>query len=73
MQLPRTALLVIPLCVTAMLLSGCEQQQPLVYVLEGPQDVTLTASQPAPVISGMITPGQTFLRSGHRIPPIFGG
>ena len=47
MQLRRTALLVIPLCVAAMLISSCEQQQPMVYVLEGPQDVTLTASASA--------------------------
>ena len=38
MQLIRTALLVVPFCVAVMLISGCEQKQPLVYVLEGSQD-----------------------------------
>lgn len=50
MQLIRTALLVVPLCTAAMLVSGCEQQQPLVYVLEGPQEVTLTASASATTV-----------------------
>jgi hypothetical protein len=50
MQLIRTALLLIPLCAAVMLISGCEQKQPMVYVLEGPQDVTLTASASATTV-----------------------
>lgn len=47
MQPIRTALAIIPLCAAVLLVSGCEQQQPMVYVLEGPQEVTLTASASA--------------------------
>lgn len=43
MQLIRTTLRS-SFCAAFMFASGCEQQQPLVYVLEGPQQVTLTAS-----------------------------
>jgi hypothetical protein len=50
MQLIRTALLVVPFSAAAMLVAGCEQKQPLVYVLEGPQDVTLTASASATTV-----------------------
>ncbi|MGH8238151.1 MAG: hypothetical protein ACREXP_14180 [Steroidobacteraceae bacterium] len=32
------------------LLAGCEQQKPMVYVLEGPQDVKLTASASATTV-----------------------
>ena len=41
MQLIRSALSVVLLSSLAV---GCKQQSPMVYVLEGPQDVTLTAS-----------------------------
>jgi len=47
MQLIRTALLVVPFSAAALLIAGCEQKQPMVYVLEGPQEVTLTASASA--------------------------
>lgn len=51
MQLIRTALLVVPFWAAVVLVSGCEQQQPMVYVLEGPQDVTLTASASATTVN----------------------
>lgn len=41
MQLLRSAPFVV---LFSALVSGCEQRQPMVYVLEGPQDVKLTAS-----------------------------
>ena len=41
MQLIRSALSIV---LVAALVAGCKQQSPMVYVLEGPQDVTLTAS-----------------------------
>lgn len=44
MQLIRSALLVV---LVSALAAGCKQQSPMVYVLEGPQDVTLTASASA--------------------------
>jgi hypothetical protein len=50
MQLIRTALLVVPFSAATMLISGCEQKQPMVYVLEGPQEVTLTASASATTV-----------------------
>jgi hypothetical protein len=50
MQLIRTVLRAIPLCTAVMFASGCEQQQPLVYVLEGTQEVTLTASASATTV-----------------------
>ena len=50
MQLIRTALLAVPFSAALMLVSGCEQKQPMVYVLEGPQDVTLTASASATTV-----------------------
>jgi hypothetical protein len=50
MQLIRTALLAVSFSAAVMLLSGCEQKQPMVYVLEGPQDVTLTASASATTV-----------------------
>jgi hypothetical protein len=50
MQLIRTALLVVPFSAAAMLISGCGQKQPMVYVLEGPQEVTLTASASATTV-----------------------
>ena len=50
MQLIRTALLAVPFSAAAMLISGCEQKQPMVYVLEGPQEVTLTASASATTV-----------------------
>jgi len=50
MQLIRTALLVVPFSAAALLIAGCEQKQPMVYVLEGPQEVTLTASASATTV-----------------------
>jgi hypothetical protein len=47
MQLLRNALYVLPLSAALLFASGCEQQQPTVYVLEGPQDITLTSSASA--------------------------
>jgi MYXO-CTERM domain-containing protein len=47
MQLIRTALLLVPFSAAVMLVSGCEQKQPMVYVLEGPQDVTLSVYRDA--------------------------
>jgi hypothetical protein len=47
MQLIRTALFVVPLCAALTFVSGCEQQEPMVYVLEGRQDITLTSSASA--------------------------
>ena len=44
MQLVRSAVSLVLICVVA---AGCEQQSPMVYVLEGPQDVTLTVSASA--------------------------
>jgi hypothetical protein len=44
MQLVRSALTLVLLSVFA---AGCEQRQPMVYVLEGPQEVTLTVSASA--------------------------
>jgi hypothetical protein len=44
MQLVRSALIVVLISAFA---TGCEQKQPMVYVLEGPQDVTLTVSASA--------------------------
>jgi hypothetical protein len=44
MQLLRSALIVVLL---SALLAGCKQQSAMVYVLEGPQDVKLTASASA--------------------------
>ena len=50
MQPIRTVFRAIPLCAAVMLASGCEQQQPMVYVLEGQQEVTLTASASAKTV-----------------------
>jgi hypothetical protein len=50
MQLIRTALLAVSFSAAVMLVSGCEQKQPLVYVLEGTQEVTLTASASATTV-----------------------
>ena len=50
MQPIRTVFRAIPLCAAVMLASGCEQQQPMVYVLEGQQQVTLTASASAKTV-----------------------
>jgi hypothetical protein len=47
MQLIRTAPLLVTLCAALMFVSGCEQQAPMVYVLEGPQEITLTPSASA--------------------------
>ena len=44
MQLVRSALTLVLLSVFA---AACEQRQPMVYVLEGPQEVTLTVSASA--------------------------
>jgi hypothetical protein len=40
----RPSVFVLSSAVVLALASGCEQRAPMVYVLEGPQDVTLTAS-----------------------------
>lgn len=50
MQPIRTVLRVVPVCAALMFASGCEQQQPMVYVLEGTQDITLTASASATTV-----------------------
>ena len=47
MQLLRKALFIVPLSAALAFASGCEQRSPMVYVLEGPQDVKLTASASA--------------------------
>jgi hypothetical protein len=44
MQLVRSALALTLICFFA---AGCEQKQPMVYVLDGSQEVTLTASASA--------------------------
>jgi len=44
MQLMRSVLFVV---LISAFVAGCEQQSPMVYVLDGPQDVTLTASASA--------------------------
>jgi hypothetical protein len=50
MQLIRTALRVIPFCAASVFAPGCEQQQPMVYVLDGQQEVTLTPSASATTV-----------------------
>ncbi|HET9444759.1 MAG TPA: hypothetical protein VFO35_00770 [Steroidobacteraceae bacterium] len=50
MQVIRTVLRAIPLCTAILFAAGCEQQQPMVWVLEGPQQVTLTASASAKTV-----------------------
>jgi hypothetical protein len=50
MQVIRTVLRAIPLCTAILFASGCEQQQPMVWVLEGQQEVTLTASASAKTV-----------------------
>lgn len=42
--------------------SGCKQRQPLVYVLESPQEVTLTAS----VSATKVKPGETVVLHAER-------
>jgi hypothetical protein len=44
MQLVRSALIIVLISAFA---AGCEQKQPMLYVLEGPQEVTLTVSASA--------------------------
>jgi hypothetical protein len=50
MQPIRTKLRIIPVCAAIVFASGCEQQQPMVYVLDGPQEVTLTPSASATTV-----------------------
>jgi hypothetical protein len=47
MQLMRSALFIV---LFSAFFAGCEQQSPMVYVLEGPQDVKLTASASAKTV-----------------------
>jgi hypothetical protein len=45
MQLVRSAIILV--LTSAFAATGCEQRSPMVYVLDGPQDVTLTVSASA--------------------------
>lgn len=55
----RSALLII---LASTLAAGCKQQAPMVYVLEGPQDVTLTASASATQVKA----GETVVLHAQR-------
>jgi hypothetical protein len=59
MQLIRSALIVV---LVFAVVTGCKQQSPMVYVLEGPQDVTLTASASATTVKA----GETIVLHAQR-------
>jgi len=59
MQLIRSALSIV---LTSAVIAGCKQQSPMVYVLDGPQDVTLTASASATQVKA----GETIVLHAER-------
>ena len=59
MQLIRSALIIVLVSASAM---GCKQQSPMVYVLDGPQQVTLTASASATEVKA----GETVVLHAQR-------
>jgi len=59
MQLVRSALTLVFVSAFA---AGCEQRQPMVYVLDGPQDVTLTVSASATEVKA----GETIVLHAKR-------
>lgn len=59
MQLVRSALTLVLIAVCA---AGCKQQSPMVYVLDGPQDVTLTVSASATEVKA----GETIVLHAKR-------
>jgi hypothetical protein len=59
MQLVRSAIILV---LTSAFAAGCEQRSPMVYVLDGPQDVTLTVSASATEVKA----GETIVLHAKR-------